>query len=119
MSTEILSFMGRERKSCSRKGIQNAGKCFRWRLLCISGGGHLSLESVYAADVTGGDVLIDGTPVHPIPSAPIAGGVITNAADPGNVHGNKLTLDGSAVGIQSDAYGGYTLYIGIGKCLSK
>lgn len=100
------------------------GNSKRWKVLSLAvalylGGGHLSLESVYAADVTGGDVLIDGTPAHPIPFAPIAGGVITNAADPGNVHGNKLTLDGSAVGIQSDAYGGYTLYIGIGKCLSK
>ena len=63
---------------------------------------------VHAADVTGGDVLVDGTPAHPIPAAPVAGGAITNASDSGNVYGNTLRLTGINF-INRTGYGGYTI----------
>ena len=56
------------------------------------GGGYYLLDSpyVYGADVTGGNVVVDGTSTHPLPSIPIAGGVISNTSDAGNVYGNEL-----------------------------
>ena len=76
-------------------------------------GGYSLLASphAYSADVTGGNVVIDGTPAHPIPAAPIAGGAITNASDNGNVHDNTLTV--SSVDFAGmNFYGGYTFGTG-------
>ena len=77
------------------------GNSKRWKALSLAvalyvGGGQLSLEHVNAADVTGRDVLVNGTPAHPIPAAPVAGGAITNSSGAGNVYGNKLTLGGAS-----------------------
>ena len=77
------------------------------------GGGYSLLASphAYSADVTGGNVVIDGTPAHTIPAAPIAGGAITNASDNGNVHDNTLTV--SLVDFAGmNFYGGYTFGTG-------
>ena len=76
-------------------------------------GGYSLLASphAYSADVTGGNVVIDGTSAHPIPAAPIAGGAITNASDNGNVHDNTLTV--SSVDFAGmNFYGGYTFGTG-------
>ena len=79
--------------------------------LALSAGGGVffsNLPHAYAADVTGGDVLVDAG--HPIPSPIAAGNAhdIPGATDNRNVTGNKLTIDGvSHSGI--DVYGGYTL----------
>ena len=73
--------------------------------LALSAGGQPFFNHAHAADVTGGDVYVDGTPAHPVPPAPVAGGAITNAADSGKVHGNKITVSGTVVGT---VCGGYT-----------
>ena len=69
---------------------------------CPRGGGQLFFSHAHAADVTGGNVLVDAGHLAPTPAA---GGAITNASDNGNVHGNKLTL---ATTVTSTIYGGYT-----------
>lgn len=73
------------------------------------GVGQLFFNHAHAADVTGGDVLIDGTLVHPIPAAPVAGNKhdIPAATDNRNVTGNTLTVDGAVIS-STNAYGGYT-----------
>ena len=75
----------------------------------LSAGGQLFFNHAHAADVTGGDVLIDGTPAHPIPAAPVAGNKhdIPGATDNRNVTGNTLTVDGAVIS-STNAYGGYT-----------
>ena len=58
--------------------------------------------------MTGGDVLVDGTPAHPAPTPTVAGNAhdIPSAADNRNVTGNKITISGVTLG---PIYGGYTL----------
>ena len=75
------------------------------------GGGQLCFNHVHATDVTGGDVLIDNTPAHPIPAVtPPAGGAIRSYLDNGNVHHNRLILDGVIYG--ANIYGGFTAGVG-------
>ena len=75
--------------------------------LSAGGGGLLSdFQYAYAADVTGGNVVVDAG--HPAPS-PAAGNAhdIPGATDNRNVTGNKLTVD--AVGTYGiSIFGGYT-----------
>ena len=73
----------------------------------VRGGGALfsNFQYTYAADVTGGNVTVD-PPLHPVPSAPIAGGAITDGSD-GNVHTNTLTTGGTEIAGLT-LYGGYT-----------
>ena len=85
-----------------------------WRTLSLAvalyvGGGQLPFGHVFAADVTGGNVLVDAT--HPAPTPTIAGNAhdIPAAGDNRNVVGNRLTLDGVSPYI---FYGGYTLGAG-------
>ena len=73
-------------------------------LALSAGGGALlsDFQYAYAADVTGGDVVIDaGHPGVPIGNAHD----IPGATDNRNVVGNKLTVDGVGAGT---IYGGYT-----------
>ena len=65
-----------------------------------------NFQYAYAADVSGGNVLVDGTPAHPVPPVPIAGGAITNPSENGNVYNNTLTIDGINLG-GSFVFGGY------------
>ena len=78
------------------------------RCLCsVRGGGQLFFNHAHAADVTGGDVYIDNTPAHPIPAVtPPAGGAIRSSSDNGDVHHNRLILDGVVYG--ANIYGGFT-----------
>ena len=70
--------------------------------LTLSAGGQPFFNHAHAADVTGGDVVIDaGHPGTPIGNAHD----IPGATDNRNVVGNKLTLDGVA---PYQSYGGYT-----------
>ena len=72
-----------------------------------AGGGQLFFNHAHAADVTGGDVYIDNTPAHPIPAVtPPAGGAIRSSSDNGDVHHNRLILDGVVYG--ANIYGGFT-----------
>ena len=75
--------------------------------LSAGGGGLLSdFQSAYAADVTGGNVVVDAG--HPAPTPVAAGNAhdIPGATDNRNVTGNKLTISGETMGIP--LYGGYT-----------
>ena len=74
-----------------------------------AGGGQLFFSHAHAADVTGGNVLVDSG--HPAPSPIVAGNAhdIPGATDNRNVTGNKLTIDGAS---PSNSYGGYTLGTG-------
>ena len=80
-------------------------------LALSAGGGALfsDFQYAYAADVSGGNVYVDGTPAHPMPAVPIAGGAITNPSDNGNVYNNTLTIDGAAnLGLSwTSVFGGY------------
>ena len=104
--------MGKGEKVMFKKGNSKRWKALSLAVALYVGGGQLSLEHVNAADVTGRDVLVNGTPAHPIPAAPVAGGAITNSSDAGNVYGNKLTLDGASAWFLGYVYGGYTLGAG-------
>ena len=76
--------------------------------LSAGGGGLLSdFQSAYAADVTGGNVVVDAG--HPAPTPVAAGNAhdIPGATDNRNVTENKLTVDGG-VWLGSITYGGYT-----------
>ena len=76
-------------------------------LALSAGGGQLFFNHAHAADVTGGDVYIDNTPAHPIPAVtPPAGGAIRSSSDNGDVHHNRLILDGVVYG--ANIYGGFT-----------
>ena len=75
--------------------------------LSAGGGGLLSdFQSAYAADVTGGNVVVDAG--HPAPTPVAAGNAhdIPGATDNRNVTGNKLTVNGILLG--RDVIGGYT-----------
>jgi len=77
--------------------------------LALSAGGLSNFQHAYAADVSGGNVYVDGTPAHPMPTVPVAGGAITNPSDNGNVYNNTLTIDGTAnLGLGGTfVFGGY------------
>ena len=109
MSTEILSFMGKGENVMFKKRNSRRWKALSLAVALYVGGGQLPLEHVYAADVTGGDVVVDAG--HPAP-APVAAGNahdIPGVADNRNVTGNKLTISGVGFG---PVYGGYTLGMG-------
>ena len=82
------------------------------RVRSVRGGGQLFFNHAHAADVTGGDVYVDGTPAHPRPAPTIAGNVhdIPGATDNRHVTGNKLTLSGLVGSLTS--YAGQTLGTG-------
>ena len=78
--------------------------------LALSAGGLSDFQYVYAADVSGNDVLVDFTPAHPLPTVPPgapSGGAITDPADNGNVYNNKLTIDGPNF-VGQNPCGGFT-----------
>ena len=86
-------------------------------LVLSSGGGCCFLDSphAYAADVTGGDVVVDAG--HPVPPTPVVAGNahdIPTATDNRNVVGNKVTIDGVDFdgAVYGPIYGGYTLGTG-------
>ena len=106
MSAGILSFMGKGEKVMFKKRNSKRWKALSLAVALYVGGGQLSLEHVDAADVTGGDVLVDGA--HPAPT-PIATGNahdIPGTTDNRNVTGNKLTVDNFE--FNGYLYGGYT-----------
>ncbi|EGK59402.1 signal peptide peptidase SppA, partial [Centipeda periodontii DSM 2778] len=74
--------------------------------LALSVGGTAVFNHVHAADVTGGDVLVDAG--HPAPTPTAAGNAhdIPGVTDNRNVTGNKLTVNGILLG--RDVIGGYT-----------
>ncbi len=111
-SCKSFDFRGKGEKVMLKRGNAKRWKALSLAVALYVGGGQLFLNHVYAADVTGGDVLVDGTPAHPVPAVPIAGGAITNAADSGNVYGNKLTLDGTTTNFNGYIYGGYNFGTG-------
>ena len=84
----------------------------RWRALSLAitlsiWGGQSSFDLAHAADVTGGDVLVDAG--HSAPTPVVAGNAhdIPSVTDNRNVVGNKLTLDTAQ--LSGNVYGGYTL----------
>ena len=111
MSTGILSFMGKGENVMFKKGNSKRWKALSLAVALYVGGGQLFLNPAYADDVTGGDVTYDSG--HPLPAAdPIVGGAISpSTTDPGDVHHNKLTVNGLNISSRS-LYGGYTTGLG-------
>ena len=103
-SCKSFDFMGKGEKVMLKRGNAKRWKALSLAVALYVGGGQLSLNHVYAADVTGGDVTVDSS--HPAPT-PFAGGAITNTTNNGDVHNNTLTIDG--ININTHAYGGYNL----------
>ena len=83
----------------------------RWRALSLAitlsiWGGQSSFDLAHAADVTGGDVVVDAGHSAPTPVAAGNAHDIPGAADNRNVTGNKLTITGLLT--SGSFFGGYT-----------